>query len=231
MKKPLFVALILSLTLSACLPALLKQQPVATNSAGEAPQVNIQETAAAMAGTMAVQTIAALPTPTLVAPSKVVAVSPTATVATIIDPNIMVTTTMLTLSAATTTVTRTTTPSPVSTATQTQTPIPGNGLVTPTVTSPLTYYGTLPPQVPYGFITLSNKSKVEANISLQCTTTDGYTTILEYSGIKGTIDFHAPTGKYTYVAWVGGKQMMGKFSLGKRQELLITLYKDNISIR
>jgi len=231
MKNLLFVVLILSLALSACLPAFLQQQPDANNGTGEAPQVNIEETAAAMAGTMAVQTIAALPTPTVVVPSRVVAVSPTATVPTIINPNIMVTTTMLTLSAATTTVIRTTTPSPVSAATQTQTPIPGNGLVTPTVTSPLTYYGTLPPQVPYGFITLSNKSKVEANISLQCTTTDGYTTILEYSGIKGTIDFHAPTGKYTYVAWVGGNKMTGDFRLNRRQELVITLYKDKVSIK
>ncbi len=226
MKKPLFVVLILSLALSACLPAFLQQQPAANNSTGEAPQVNIQETAAAMAGTMAVQTIAALPTPTLVAPSKVVAIPPTSTVPATINPGILVTTTMLTSSATPTTGTATATP-PVNTATQT--PTPGSGLATPTVTLHVRYYGTLPPKLPYGFITLSNKSKAEAYISLQCTTTDGYTTILEYP-VKGTFDVNAPTGKYVYVAWVGGNKMTGDFSLSRRQKLFITLYKDKISI-
>jgi len=229
MKRPLFVALILSLALSACSSILPQTQPNANNGAGEVPQVNIQETAAAMAGTMAVQTIAALPTPTVVTPSRVVAVSPTATGSATV--NIMATTATFSATAITATGTPTITPINTATQTQTQTPIPSNGLVTPTVTSPLTYYGTLPPDLPYGFVTLSNKSKVEANISLQCTTIDGYTTILEYSGIKGTFDIHAPAGKYEYVAWVGGKQIMGKFSLAKRQELLITLYKDKVVIR
>jgi hypothetical protein len=227
MKKPLFVVLILSLALSACLPAFLQQQPAANNSTGEAPQVNIQETAAAMAGTMAVQTIAALPTPTLVAPSKVVAIPPTSTVPATINPGILVTTTMLTSSATATAVTGTAT-TPLNTATQT--PTPGSGLATPTVTLHVRYYGTLPPKLPYGFITLSNKSKAEAYISLQCTTTDGYTTILEYP-VKGTFDVNAPTGKYMYVAWVGGNKMTGDFSLSRRQELFITLYKDEVSIK
>jgi hypothetical protein len=227
MKKPLFVVLILSLALSACLPAFLQQQPAANNSTGEAPQVNIQETAAAMAGTMAVQTIAALPTPTLVAPSKVVAIPPTSTVPATINPGILVTTTLPTSSPTATAVTATATP-PVNMATQT--PTPGSGLATPTVTLHVRYYGTLPPKLPYGFITLSNKSKAEAYISLQCTTTDGYTTILEYP-VKGTFDVNAPTGKYRYVAWVGGNKMTGDFSLSKRQELFITLYKDEVSIK
>ena len=227
MKKPLFVVLILSLALSACLPAFLQQQPAANNSTGEAPQVNIQETAAAMAGTMAVQTIAALPTPTLVAPSKVVAIPLTSTVPATVNPGILVTTTLPTSSPTATAVTATATP-PVNMATQT--PTPGSGLATPTVTLHVRYYGTLPPKLPYGFITLSNKSKAEAYISLQCTTTDGYTTILEYP-VKGTFDVNAPTGKYRYVAWVGGNKMTGDFSLSKRQELFITLYKDEVSIK
>jgi len=227
MKKPLFVVLILSLALSACLPAFLQQQPAANNRTGEAPQVNIQETAAAMAGTMAVQTIAALPTPTLVAPSKVVAIPPTSTVPATVNPGILVTTTLPTSSPTATAVTATATP-PVNMATQT--PTPGSGLATPTVTLHVRYYGTLPPKLPYGFISLSNKSKAEAYISLQCTTTDGYTTILEYP-VKGTFDVNAPTGKYRYVAWVGGNKMTGDFSLSKRQELFITLYKDEVSIK
>ena len=228
MKKPLFVVLILSLALSACLPAFLQQQPGANNGTGETPQVNIEETAAAMAGTMAVQTIDALPTPTLVAPSKVVAIPPTSTIPATINPGILATTTILTSSATATAVTGTATSTRLNTATQT--PTPDNGLATPTVTLHVRFYGTLPPKLPYGFITLSNKSKAEAYISLQCTTTDGYTTILEYP-VKGTFDVNAPTGKYIYVAWVGGNKMTGDFSLSKRQELFITLYKDKVSIK
>ena len=228
MKKPLFVILILSLALSACLPAFLQQKPVENNSTGEAPQVNIQETAAAMAGTMAVQTIAALPTPTLVAPSKVVALSPTPTVSATVRPDISATTTMPTSSTTATVVTSTATTIPPNTPTQT--PTLNSGLATPTVTLHVRFYGTLPPNLPYGFVTLSNKSKAEAYISLQCTTTDGYTTIMEYP-VKGTFDVKVPAGRYRYVTWVGGKEMTGIFNLSKRQELIITLYKDKVSIR
>jgi hypothetical protein len=229
MKKSLFVVLILSLALSACLPAFL-QQPIANNGTGEAPQVNIQETAAAMAGTMAAQTIAALPTPTLAALNKVVAVSPTSTstLPATINPNILVTTTMLTVNPTASPVTGTATIVPVNTATQTPTP-GSSGLATPTVTLHVRFYGTLPPNLPFGSITLSNKSKAEAYISLLCKTTDGYTTILEYP-VKGTFDINAPAGKYTYVTWVGGNKMTGAFSLGKTQERFITLYKDKVSI-
>jgi hypothetical protein len=226
MKKPLSVILILSFALSACLPAFLQQQPATPNDNGQSPQVGVQPTAA----TTATQSITTPATPTSIPPSRVVAVSPTMTVSATIDPNIMVTTTMMTLSVTGTAVTGTSTITPTSTATQTKTPTPGSGLVTPTVTLHVRYYGTLPPNLPYGFVTLSNKSKAEAYISLQCTTTDGYTTILEYP-VKGTFDVYAPAGKYTYVAWVGGKQMMGSFSLSKRQELFITLYKNKVRIK
>jgi hypothetical protein len=222
MKKLLFVVLILSLALSACLPAFLQQQPGANNGTGEAPQVNIEETAAAMAGTMAVQTIDALPTPTMVTPTKVVALSPTPIVSTTVKLDISATTTTPTSSA---TATATTIPP----NTPTQTPTINSGLATPTTTLHARFFGTLPPSLPYGSVTLSNKSKAEAYISLQCTTPEGYITIMEYP-VKGTFDVKVPAGKYTYVAWVGGKEMTGDFSLSRRQALVITLYKDKISI-
>lgn len=220
MKKPLFVALILSLTLSACLPAFLQQN----NSTKEAPQANVKETAAVMAGTMAVQTIAALPTSTIVTPTKVVALSPTPTVSATVKPEN--TATVTTSTAAATVVPSTSTSIPPNTPTRT--PTPSSGLATTTLH--VRFYGTLPPKLPYGFITLSNKSKAEAYISLQCTTTDGYTTILEYP-VKGTFEVNAPSGNYTYITWVGGNKMAGDFKLGKRQELVITLYKDKVSIK
>ena len=226
MKKPLFVVLILSLALSACLPAFLQQQPAANNDNGQSPQADIQPTAA----TTATPSKAVLPSPTMVTQTKVVAVSPTMTVPATINPNIMVTTTMMTFNVSGTAVTGTATITPTNTATQTQTPTPVNGFVTPTVTLHARFYGTLPPFLPFGSITLKNNSKAEAYISLQCTTKDGYTTILEYP-VKGTFDVKAPAGKYFFVAWVGGNKMMGSFNLDKTQELFITLYKDKVSIK
>lgn len=224
MKKLLFVILVLSIVLSACLPAFSQQQPVANNNNEQATQVDIQGTAAVMAATMAAQTIEALPTPTLIPPSKVVAVSPTPTIVKTDDPNIMLTATILTSSVTGTAKTETASVTP---ATATQTPTPGSGIVTATPTLHVRFYGTLPPKLPYGFVSLSNKSKAEAYISLQCTTKDGYTTILEYP-VKGPFEVQAPSGHYTYVAWVGGNKMTGSFILGTRQDLSITLYKDKI---
>ena len=227
MKKPLFVILVLSLVLSACLPAFLQQQPVAGNNE-QAPQVDIEATAAVMAATMAVETIDALPTPTLIPPSKVVAVSATPTIFTIIDPNILITTTMQTLNVTgmATTATGTITP----TVTATHTPTPNNGIVTPTQTLHARFYGTLPPNLPSGSILLSNKSQAEAYISLQCTTSDGNVSILEYP-VKGNLGIDAPAGHYTFVAWVGGNKMIGNFRLDNGQDLFITLYKDKVGIK
>lgn len=92
-------------------------------------------------------------------------------------------------------------------------------------------YGTLPPNLPFGHIILINKAKADAYISLRCVTKDGYVTILEYP-VKGTVKAKAPVGKYTYVAWVGGRQFTGSFSLSNdSDDLIITLFKDKITIK
>jgi len=102
-------------------------------------------------------------------------------------------------------------------------------IVTATETLHPRFFGTLPPALPSGKVKLINKSKVEAYISLYCTTVDDYTTIIEYP-VAGRMNVSAPAGKYTYVAWVGGRQMQGSFSLGKGNEVEITLYKDKVTI-
>lgn len=94
---------------------------------------------------------------------------------------------------------------------------------------PLTY-GTLPPHLPFGFITLINKAEADAYISLRCMTKDGYVTYLEYP-VKKVVSTKAPAGKYTYVAWIGGRQFTGSFSLSKDEDLTITLFKDKITIK
>lgn len=206
--------LALALLLSACVPALPNlQQP------DNAPTVDSQATNNALATVQVEETLNALPTPTLepatdtpeptVTDTPVLAATGTFTP----DPNVSVTASV-TETAFTATPTITGTPF---------TP-------TPTETLHPRFYGTLPPAIPYGKVTLINKSKAEAYISLDCTTVDGYTTIIEYP-VAGRKRVSAPAGSYTYVAWIGGREFEGWFNLGKSNEVEITLFKDKVAIK
>jgi hypothetical protein len=207
--------------LSACIPGLPQLQPPS-----EAPVVDLQATEVVMAETHAAETLNALPTPTLEPatdtpePTATNTEAPTATESATEtltpDPNITVTETG---TAFTTTVTVTGT---LPTATQ--------SVATATETLYPRFFGTLPPAIPYGKVGLVNKSKVEVYISLQCTTVDGYKTIIEYP-VAGRFKVSAPAGKYTYVAWVGGREFQGAFGLGKGDEVEILIEKDKITVR
>lgn len=103
------------------------------------------------------------------------------------------------------------------------------GQVTPIWTLAIRTYGTLPPEVPFGNVTLVNKAKAEAYISLQVTMPDGKYSIIEYP-VEGRITIQAPVGSYLYVTWVGGRKMVGEFRLHKGEDLTITLYKDRVAV-
>ncbi|MBV5336993.1 MAG: hypothetical protein J0653_03155, partial [Deltaproteobacteria bacterium] len=103
--------------------------------------------------------------------------------------------------------------------------------VTPSGTPHYQYYGTMPPNLPSGKISLSNMSKAEAYISMQCTTVDGYVTIIEYPVGGSRVDAIVPAGRYVYVAWVGGKKFNGSFKLSKSQDLIVRMYKDRVEIK
>lgn len=230
-----------AILINACIPGLPSlQQPE------QAAAVNIQETDEALAATLAVETLNALPTPTLEPATDTAlasatgsgTVSPTVTQSMTIDPNASPTesptldpnatatptgtleTSTITNTAVTPIVTNTGTPS---TSTQSLTP-------SPTETLYARFYGTLPPHIPFGKIKLVNKAKVEVYISLHCTTIDGFTTIIEYP-VSGSFRISAPAGKYSYVAWVGGKKLLGTFRLGKNGEKDITIFKDKVTIK
>jgi len=89
----------------------------------------------------------------------------------------------------------------------------------------------MPPNLPSGNIALLNMSKVEAYISLQCTTNDGYVTVIEYPVGGSRVNTSAPAGRYIYVAWVGGQKFTGSFKLDKFQDLKLTIYKNRIEIK
>jgi len=215
MKRAAVYVLVMTFLLSACIPALPTQQ-----AEEPLPTVNIQATSEALSATQAAETLNSLPTPTQELPTDTP--EPTST------PTEVVAFT----ATETATTMDTSTPDPNVTSTATATAIVSGTPPTPTPTETLhvRFYGTLPPAIPYGKVKLNNRSKAEAYISLQCTTVDGYNTILEYP-VAGRMRVSAPAGKYTYVAWIGGRQFQGWFGLGKNHEVEITLYKDKVTIK
>lgn len=223
MKKVVLVGTVLVMALSACLlPGVSTAQPEASPEA-PASMPDLELTVA----NSVQQTLEAIPTATLIP-------SPTAEIstATLAAPKASATNqstptaqnpALLTLTATLSTGTPGTAARAASTATLAFSP-------TVTETAHFQYYGTMPPLLAYSKITLVNKSKSEVYISLQCTTKDGYQTIIEYP-VEGRVETNAPTGKYIYVAWVGGRQITGKFALDNSSDIVITIFKDHLEIK
>jgi hypothetical protein len=107
---------------------------------------------------------------------------------------------------------------------------PASGAVTPIWTLAVRTYGTLPPAVPSSEVTLVNRADAEAYISLQVTMPDGQYSIIEYP-VEGRISIRAPVGSYLYVAWVGGRKLVGEFRLSNDNDITITLFRNRVEIR
>jgi len=211
--KKFVLVVVVTVLLGACLPTNFTSNP------GTQPVVDIPGTVNAIMGTAVAQTLTSQPTATM-AP---VTDTPTATpVLSEASPSPTETATALPAPNLTTTPVTATTVAGTTTA-----PVPGSRTLVPTLTVRL--YGTLPPAVPFGNITLVNRARAEAYISLQVTTRRGGPTILEYP-VPRVERIEAPSGYYLYVAWVGGNKMVGNFSLHEGDNLYITLYKDKVVI-
>ena len=221
MMKKTFVVLgtILALLLGAC-----SQIPGFTPTPATGPTVDSAATSDALFKTAVALTLTAQPTltPTSV-PNTPTAVIPVAspTLVPSDTPAASVTPVTSTSGAATTT---------VPPANVTATPTLVTGQITAIWTLAIRTYGTLPPAVPFSQVTLINKAKTEAYISLQVTMPDGKYSIIEYP-VEGSIKIQAPVGSYLYVAWVGGNKMVGNFRLHNSDDLSITLYKDKVVIK
>jgi hypothetical protein len=217
--KKLAIVVLAAHILGACLP-------FGTPTPGPAgPTVDVAGTVQAGAQTSVAQTLTALPTIT-VAPVTDTATPPIA-VPTDTATSVPSTATLVP-NLTTTPVTATVVPAITSTATLAS--APGTVTITSIPTLTIRTYGTLPPAVPYADVILVNKAKAEAYISLQVTTVQGGPTIIEYP-VEGTVKIQAPTGFYLYVAWVGGRKMVGEFRLRGNDELTITLFKDRVEIK
>jgi hypothetical protein len=230
MKKIVILTIAILLFASSCLPAPATDVPL--------PAVDLEATAAVFVQ----QTLDALPTITTAPTNTPVVINETATPIPSETPTVQIETgtpdqtlaagTNVTPTGTLTTLTTTVTATQATNAgtiTTTLTFTPNAG-ASATQTLHPRFYGTLPPYLPYNNIELVNKSKAEAYISLQVTTADGYTTIIEYPVGKSFVT-QAPVGKYKYVAWVGGNKLMGSFVLNNSNDLRITIYKDRVEVK
>jgi hypothetical protein len=208
MKKLLPLVLGLSLILSACMPPFLEQ------TINPAPSATEASSAAIVTETQAPQ-----PTATLV-PASTATPAPTSTNS---PPPPTETSTLPPTEAGATATATAFTPGP-------GTPTLTFTSVTFTATLGFQSFGTLPPLVPSGKILLMNKSHAQAYISLQCINKEGTLSIMEFPVSKWT-EVKVPSGKCDYVAWVGGRQFAGKFSLDTGGQRTITLYKNRIKIK
>ena len=224
-KTAVVLGLILSFIIGAC-----SQLPGFTPTPGTSPNVDSTATSGALFNTAVAQTLTAQPTFTSV-PATPTAVIPVAS-ATLPPTDIPTTTATLVTDLTTTPFTATSGPA-------TATLVPSNGTATPTlVTGQVTpiwtlavrTYGTLPPLVPFSHITLINKAKAEAYISLHVDLPEGGNTVIEYP-VEKSIKIEAPVGFYSYVAWVGGNKMVGNFRLRHDDDLSITLFTDKVVIK
>jgi hypothetical protein len=227
MKKIIPLLAAFCLVLSACLPEAF--QPQAPSPAPAVSEADLQATVAVQVQ----QTLQSLPTPTLVPTNTAVVMTATSVPTQTQAPPTLTPTQIQPALTATTvpgTITVTLTVGAAGTLPFTATPNPAFS-ATPGEDLHYQYYGTMPPSLPSGKIWLSNMSKAEAYISLQCTTKEGYVTVIEYPVGGSTVSASAPAGNYVYVAWVGGKKFTGSFKLVKSQDITIRMYKDRVEIK
>ncbi|MFN8398858.1 MAG: hypothetical protein U0X74_02500 [Anaerolineales bacterium] len=228
MKRLMLISALLGLLLSACLPSLSQPQEYPT----PVSETDLQATAAILSQ----QTLQAIPTntlhptetPKIVTPSKTI--TPTQPTPTETVNPVLLTLTATLLAGTLPAETQTTVTETLSTESIPETPSATNTLVTSTSAGGPAFYGTLPPNLPSGTLGLYNRDHVDVYVSFRCVTKDGYVTILEYP-VNKNFNVGAPAGQYTYVAWVGGRQFEGSFTLDNDGYLVISFFKNKVTIK
>jgi hypothetical protein len=222
MKKLLIITLVAVIATSCS---------VLSSAQNPASNIDTQATIDAMVRISEEQTQAAQPSPTTVPPTEaatqVVASSPTTDATLEATADVPTSTSISNLTTTPSTATSGPTLANVTAIATQAGSLPGTPTLTPTLG--ILTYGTLPPAVPSAPITILNKSKTQAYISLQ-NDPPQQVAILEYP-VKNKVNVRAPLGYYTYVVWVGGRQIVGEFKLHKGDDLTITIYKDRVEIK
>jgi hypothetical protein len=225
---------IVLVSMLALLSGACGQIPGLTPTPGTGPTVNPDDqfkTAVAQTLTARPSVTSAAVTDTATAPRNTETPTPTVSPVISVTDTVTVTPTqIIDLSATSVTATGNVPTATIVPANLTPTSTLAAGQVTPIWTLAIRTYGTLPPAVPYSNITLVNKSRTEAYISLQVTMPSGEYSIIEYP-VQGRIKIQAPVGSYLYVTWVGGRKMVGEFRLKNNDDMTITLYRDRVVIQ
>lgn len=224
MKRLALASLVLFLAMMACSPFAI---PLSA--------ADSQATSMALIETQAALTMAAKPTqrpsrtplPTatlLVAPSEtstgVASVTPAFT-----DGAASVTPT-LTVTAGGPTTTPTATVSATASATAT---FSGTVTATFTFTPGVLTYGTIPPEVPYGYVTLKNLSNDMVYIAFRCAMTNGLTSLLEYP-VYSVVKEKLPTGACQWTAFVKGQEFKGELRVKKFEEYTFTFKPKKVTV-
>ena len=222
MKRLLVFTVLAALIASSC--SILQTGQSST------PNIDTQATIDSIVKISAEETLAAQPSPTTVPPTStgtsVVAVSS-------LTPTVTATEAAANTPSSTPLPNLTTTPATATSGptqpniTATATLSSGSPTLTPTLG--ILLYGTLPPAVPSAKVTIINRSRAQAYISLQNYPPDKEAAFLEYP-VEKPVKVNAPLGYYVYVVWVGGRQIVGEFTLHKNDDLTITIYKDKVEI-
>lgn len=231
MKRLMLISALLGLLLSACLPSLSQPQEYPT----PVSETDLQATAAILSQ----QTLQAIPTntlpptetPKIVTPSKTI--TPTQPTPTETVNPVLLTLTATLLAGTLPAETQTALTETLSTEANSETPSSTASVVASTSaggTPQPAFYGTLPPNLPSGTLGLYNRDHVDVYVSFRCVTKDGYVTILEYP-VNKNFNVGAPAGQYTYVAWVGGRQFEGNFTLDNDGYLVISFFKNKVTIK
>ena len=114
---------------------------------------------------------------------------------------------------------------------ETFTPTPGGyPTITPTDLMVTREAGIIPEGTKYAQVKLINKSKTQTYVSLHWHYDDKTVAYFEYP-VGGTVSDKIPVGRYTYVAWVGGKKMTGSFRMHINTGVTIIIYKDRIAVQ
>jgi hypothetical protein len=229
----LLLATSLSFVLTACMPAFLEGLTNPT------PVIDVAATSAAQEATLAAQTLGALPTATQVPSSTpVIADTLTSTLPPIPSdtPSLTGTPPTATLPVTGTVFTATLAVSGTAASlTASPTHITGTPGTFAAVTASITptlgirYYGTIPPLVPSGRVVMINKAHAEAYISFQCINQEGTLSVMEFP-VERWREEKIPSGRCKYVAWVGGRQFVGSFTLDTGGQRRIIFYKDRVGI-
>ncbi len=228
MKKILFLSFVLLLSLSACVPEFLSP-----DTPEEA--IDINATVDAEASTQAVQTFAALYTPTIESPATA---TPTEEATATEVPTETAPATETATVEATETIegtftaeaTSSTPDGTLSSETATATIEATATSIYPSPTSPISI-NQPPASVPRHKITVINKTKGKVYISLQGVTEGDYHPIIEYDiPAHGKVKFKIPEGKYTAIVYVGKDPMVGYFGI-RDGNITIIINRDEIQIK